>query len=195
MYQLIGSKRSRTFRVIWMLEELGADYALTQAGPRSAEVMAVNPSGKVPVLLTEGHALTDSAAILQFLADKHSALTFPAGSLDRARQDSLMHFVLDEMDATLWTAARHSFVLPEAWRVPEVKESLRWEWRRSLERLARHLGDGPFLMGEVMTVADILAAHCLRWGVNAKFAEAESALADYLQRLQDRPAFQRADAV
>ena len=107
-------------------------------------------------------------------------------------QDGHSHFVLDEMDALLWTAARHSFVLPEEHRVAEVKPSLKWEFARSLERLEQRLGDGPFLMGEEMTVPDILAAHCCRWASKAGFPEPSEKLAGYFERLMARPAFQRA---
>ena len=194
MIKVYGTAKSRAARVLWVLEELGVPYEHVNAGPRSAEVLAVNPTGKVPVLEVDGQAITDSTAIMQFLADRHGALTFPAGTLERARQDAHLHFLLDEMDAILWTAARHSFILPEERRCPEVKDSLKWEYARSLERLAGRLGDGPFLMGEVMTVADILAAHCLIWGIGAKFQATEGALADYLARMRARPAFARAMA-
>jgi glutathione S-transferase len=83
----------------------------------------------VPVLVAEGVPITDSVAIMTFLADRHGKLTFPAGTLDRARQDSLTQFIIDEFDALLWTAAKHSFILPEEHRVPEIKESLKWEVR------------------------------------------------------------------
>ncbi len=192
MYQVIGNLRTRTSRVVWMLEELGVAYELVQAGPHSVEVLARNTSGKVPVLVAEGQALTDSTAILQYLADRHGALTFAAGTLERARQDGITHFLLDEVDALLWTASRHSFVLPEAWRVPEIKESLRWEFHRSLERLALRLGEGPFLMGGAMTVPDIIAAHCLGWAKQAKFPEAQGALEAYLARMRARPAHRKA---
>ena len=43
------------------------------------------------------------------------------------------------MDAVLWTAARHSFVLPEEHRVPEIKGPLRWEFARTCTRLAERL--------------------------------------------------------
>lgn len=194
MYTVYGTAKSRAARVLWMLEELGVPYEHLNVGPRSAEVLAVNPTGKVPVLAVDGEAITDSTAIMQFLADRHGALTHPAGTVERARQDSLTHFLLDELDAILWTAARHSFILPEDKRVPAVKDSLKWEYARSLERLAARLGAGPFLMGEVMTVADILAVHCLIWGIGAKFPAPEGALADYLARLRARPAFARAMA-
>lgn len=194
MYKVYGTVKSRAARVLWVLEELGVPYEHLNVGPRSAEVLAVNPSGKVPVLEADGQAIADSTAIMQFLADRHGALTFPAGTVERARQDSLTHFLLDELDAVLWTAARHSFILPEDKRVPAVKDSLKWEYARSLERLAERLGDGPFLMGATMTVPDILAAHCLLWGIGAKFPAPEGTLAEYLARLRARPAFARAMA-
>jgi glutathione S-transferase len=194
MYKVYGTVKSRAARVLWVLEELGVPYEHLNVGPRSAEVLAVNPSGKVPVLEADGQAIADSTAIMQFLADRHGALTCPAGTVERARQDSLTHFLLDELDAVLWTAARHSFILPEDKRVPAVKDSLKWEYARSLTRLEERLGDGPFLMGATMTVPDILAAHCLIWGIGAKFPVPEGALAEYLARLRARPAFVRAMA-
>ncbi len=129
MYTVIGGIRSRALRVLWMLEELGEPYTHIAAAPRSDEVTALNPSGKIPVLLDGDATLTDSTAILTYLADKHGQLTYPAGTIDRARQDGITHFVLDEMDAILWTASRHSFVLPEDLRVPQIKDSLKWEFR------------------------------------------------------------------
>ena len=192
MYTLIGAPKTRTFRVIWMLEELEQDYELQPEPPRSERVREVNPLGKVPVLLDGAAALRDSTAILTYLADKHSALTFPPGTVDRAHQDAVTHFLLDELDSVLWTAARHSFVLPEARRVPEVKDSLKWEFGESERRLALILGESPFLCGEAMTIADIIAVHCLSWARSAKFPTDVPALRDYAERLQSRPAYRRA---
>ena len=146
--------------------------------------------GKVPVLIEGDSAITDSTAILTYLADKHGTFTAAAGSLARARQDSMTQFLLDELDACLWTAARHSFVLPEPMRLPAIKDSLKWEYARSLQRLADRMA-GPFLMGDEMTVPDIIATHCLGWGVAARFGAPEGTLAEYLARMRARPAFQR----
>lgn len=194
MYKVIGTAKSRAARVLWMLEELGLDYAHDSANPRSEAVLEHNPVGKIPVLLVDGEPITDSAAIMQFLADRHGALTHPAGSIERARQDSLLHFLLDEFDAVLWMAARHSFILPEERRHPQVKDSLKWEFARSQKALVARMGPGPFLMGDTMTVPDILLAHCLIWAQGAKFPITEPVLEAYLARMQARPAFQRAMA-
>ena len=195
MYEVIGSARTRAFRVLWMLEELGLEYTHLDAAPHSQDLRKYNPTGKAPVLLVDGAPVIDSTAIMTFLADKHGAkdagMTYPAGTLERARQDALTHFVLDEMDAVLWTAARHSFVLPEDKRVPAVKDSLKWEFERSQAVLLERMGDGPFLMGERMTLPDIIAAHCVPWAMLSKFPLLDEFKA-YGKRLSQRPAYKRA---
>lgn len=194
MYTVIGTTKSRTARVLWMLEELGQPYDRILAAPRSEDVTAVNPGGKIPVLIDDGVPITDSTAIIQYLADKHAALTFPAGTLDRARQDSLTQFLLDEFDAALWMAARHSFILPEELRHSAIKDSLKWEFERSQKVLVDRMGAGPFLMGEVMTVPDIICTHCGTWAIGAQFPISQPAYSEYLTRMRARPAFKRAMA-
>lgn len=195
MYKLMGSKKSRAFRVLWALEEMDLPYEFAPSAARSDEVRAVNPSGKVPVLIEGDAVLTDSVAIIQYLADKHGKLTFPAGTLDRARQDGLMQFACDEMDGTLWTAARNSFVLPEDLRVPAIKETLKWEYKKSMASLAQKLGDQTYLMGDTFTVADIIATHCGTWARNAGFVSDQPVVEAYIDRVISRPAYQRATAV
>jgi glutathione S-transferase len=131
---------------------------------------------------------------MTFLGDRHGKLTHAAGTIHRARQDSLTQAIVDEFDAALWAAARHSFVLPEDKRVPAVKDSLRWEFERSQEQFVPRMAeDGPFLMGEEMTIPDILLAHCMGWAVAAKFPVTEP-LKEHARRMRDRPAFARASA-
>ena len=191
MYTVIGGLRSRTFRVLWMLEELGQEYEHRPAAPQSDDVNALNPSGKVPVLLDGDAVLTDSTAIMTYLADRHGALTYPAGSLDRARQDGHTQFILDEMDATLWTASRHSFILPEEMRVPQIKDSLKWEFERALGRLADRLDGRDYLMGDRATIPDLIATHCGNWAVSAKFPEPPAPVAAYFDRMRARDAYRR----
>ncbi|WP_298259673.1 glutathione S-transferase family protein [uncultured Litoreibacter sp.] len=189
MYTLIGVTQTRALRVKWTLEELGLPYTQVPAAPQSDEAKEHNISGKVPALIDDGATLTDSVAIITYLADKHNGLTFKAGTLGRARQDGFTHFILDEMDAILWTSARHSFILPPEKRVAEVKPSLRWEFARSESLLVAQMGDGPFLMGEEFTICDIVLGHCLDWAKSAKFELSEPRLQEYLATLHARPAY------
>ncbi|OOY04830.1 glutathione S-transferase [Thioclava sp. ES.031] len=195
MYTVIGTVGSRTLRVLWMLEELGAEYQHVRAAPRSDDVVAFNPAGKVPVLVIDGTPITDSTAILTYLADAHGKFTHEAGTLERARQDSLTQFLLDEFDANLWTAARHSFILPEELRLSGIKNSLRWEFERSQRTLIHRMGEGEYVMGDEMTVPDIILAHCLDWALMAKFPIVEHRLSEYHDRMRARPAYKRAVAM
>ena len=194
MYKVLGTANTRAFRVMWMLEELGQPYDHVPAAPQSEGVVAFNPSGKVPVLIDDGTPITDSTAIIQYLADRHGDLTHKAGTIERARQDSLTQFLLDEFDAVLWTAARHTFVLPEALRVSAIKDTLRWEFQRSQQILKQRAGNGPFLMGEMVTVPDIILTHCLGWAQAARFPLMDCWDQNYLVKMRARPAYLRADA-
>jgi glutathione S-transferase len=193
MYKVVGAIKSRAFRVMWMLEEMGLEYAHIDAGPRSDEAKKYNPSGKIPTLVDGDEVLTDSVAIMTYLGDKHGQLTAPAGTPARARQDAMTFWLIDEFDAILWAAAKHSFVFPEDRRVPEIKDSLKAEFARSADLLAERL-EGPFLMGDQMTHADILACHCLNWSIGAGFPRLNDKLADWAKGLRDRDAFKAAQA-
>jgi len=195
MYTVIGGLDSRTFRVVWLLEELGQRYTHRPEAPRSEAVRALSPAGKIPLLLEGEAVLTDSTAILHHLADRHGALTHPAGSLARARQDALTFALLDELEGVLWAASRHSFVLPEERRVPAVKDSLRWEFARNIAAFEARMGAGPWLMGEVFTVPDILLAHIWRWSKVARFEAEAPAVAAHAARCAERPAFVRTQAL
>ena len=189
MYTVVGDPATRAMRVMWMLEELGEPYDLVPAAPHSPEVTALTPSGKVPVLKVGDRVLTESVAICQFLADRHGKLTFPAGTVERARQDGFTQFSVDVLEGALWTAAKNSFIHPKDLRVPAVEPVCAAEFESGLAYLAKTLGDGPFVMGETFTVPDLLLGHCSRWARAAKFAlPSEGALADYFARVTSRPA-------
>ncbi len=192
MYQVIGTARSRAMRVFWMLEELGQDYEILEAAPRSEAAQKVNPSGKVPALIDDGTAIIDSVAIMQYLADKHGAMTAPCGTVERAIQDSFTHFANEEMDAVLWVAAKHTFYYPEDMRVPEIRASAEWDFARAMGTLEQRLGDNEFVMGDRITVPDLLISHCAGWALGQKFALPKGKVGDYLKRLRGRPAMKRA---
>ena len=139
MYTVIGKQLTRSYRVLWALEELGQPYELNPALPQSEDVVALNASGKVPVFKDGEDVITDSTAIITYLADKHGKLTAPAGTPERARQDAMTFWLIDEFDTVLWAAAKHSFVFPKEQRVPEVKDSLKGEFTRAAASRRRRL--------------------------------------------------------
>ncbi|HUR43657.1 MAG TPA: glutathione S-transferase N-terminal domain-containing protein, partial [Aestuariivirga sp.] len=82
--------QSRAAIVHWMLEEVGAGYKirhidLQKGDNKTPEFLAINPMGKIPVIVTEGTAITEAPAILAWLADAYpkAALAPPLGSPER----------------------------------------------------------------------------------------------------------------
>jgi len=145
-------------------------------------------------VLRDGEALIiDSVAAITYLTDKHGACTYPAGTPERGRQDSYLHFALDEMDSVLWSAAKATFVLPEEHRVEAIKNVNRFEFARSMDWLDARLGDGPWLMGDRFTVPDLIMGHCAGWAENAKFGFDQPRVQAYFERVLARPA--RAEAI
>ena len=191
MYTIIGATKSRAFRVMWLLEEMGQDYRQIAAGPRSDEARKYNALGKIPALVDGDAVLTDSVAIMTYLADKHAQFTAPAGTPARAQQDAMTLWLIDEFDAILWAYAKHAFVFPENKRIPAVKDSLKAEFTRSADVLAERMV-GPFLLGEQMSIADILAVHCINWSIGAGFPRVNDALGKWASEMRARPAFKAA---
>ncbi|MDA8757053.1 glutathione S-transferase family protein [Amylibacter sp.] len=189
MYKVIGNTNTRTLRVLWAMNEIGLKYEHLKVRAQSSEAQLANVSGKVPSLEVNGINIADSTAIITYLADKYNQLTFPAGTIERAQQDSFTQFILDELDSILWTAARHSFVLPKEMRVIELKDTLHWEFARSLKILESRMGSGPNVMGEEFTIPDIILTHIGGWARVAKFDIPDGKLRDYFRRQIKRPAY------
>ena len=102
MYQVIGTGKSRALRVLWMLEELGQPYQHVPVNAHSEGVTSFNPAGKVPVLVVDSTPITDSTAILTYLADHHGARGIAPGRRDRQRQ----HDAADHLGAGRTGGAR-----------------------------------------------------------------------------------------
>lgn len=189
MYKLIGSPKTRAFRVLWMLEELGVHYEVDPVGPHSEAMLAANPSGKVPAFEVDDEVIIDSTAICQFLADRHGKLTFPAGSIQRGQQDSWTNFALDDVDSVLWFNAKNTFVLPEELRSETAQKACRYDFDRAMKVLETRLGDNTYVMGDDFTVPDLLLGHCAGWALNgAGWTIEPKPVADYFQRVRSRPA-------
>ena len=195
MYTVIGHPKSRTARVIRMLEELGQPYDLKPATPQSDDVFKLNSTGKIPVFMDGDLVVTDSVAIITYLADKHGQFTHKAGTPARAKQDAITQYIVSEVDAALWLAAKHRFALPKEHRIPEIKETARFEFSNAMDHLTAVLGDAPFLTGDQLTLPDIVLSHCAGWAMTAGFDLPKGDFGAYLKRLRKMPAMERTMAV
>ena len=200
--KLYGYRNGRTLRALWALEEVGAQYEYVEVdvmrgAGREPWFLEINPGGKVPVLEDDGRIITESAAICIHIADKFpkSQLMPPAGTPERTECYKWISFVLTELDAPLWTIAKHRFGLPKARRVPAVVETAGWEFRTTVKIMATALEGRPYLTGLSFTVADILGGHILLWAKSARLSLGSDTLETYLEKLLAREAAIRARAV
>lgn len=195
MYKAYGSRGSRVSRVLWMLEELGEPYEFVEVGLRSAEAQALNPSGKLPVLVDGDFTLTDSAAICIYLGDKHADKGFGAnpGLRGRAEMDSWMHFAQSELEAPLWNKLRHRFILPRQLRV-DVGPAVAYDFANEVATLDKRLIGKEFALGDRFSAVDVILGEIGGWARGGKIAIASERVNDYLDRMLARPARARAQA-
>jgi len=189
MYKAVGSRGSRVSRVLWMLEELEQPYVFVEIGLRSPEAYALNPSGKVPILIDGDLKVTDSAAICIYLADKHAEKGMGAspGLSGRAEMDSWMHFAQSEFEAPLWNKLRHRFLLPTELRV-DVGPAAAYDFASEVKTLERRLGDREFALGDQFSAVDVLLADIGAWARGGRFSIESDTVNSYLDRVLSRPA-------
>ncbi|MBV8762953.1 MAG: glutathione S-transferase family protein [Deltaproteobacteria bacterium] len=184
---------SRAAGVLWTLEELGEPYELVYVDIRAnaqkqGDVVARNPMGKVPLLVDGDATITEAAAIALYLADRYAPGRL-APRLDDPRRGTYFR----------WSLFAPSVIEPGA-----MAKLNNWEFRPGqagwgdyesmLRAIDSALTPGPFLLGEQFTIADVIFGGTLRYMTMFKMLDASPAVAGYLERLNARPALQRADA-
>ena len=198
MLTVYGCANTRSSRVLWALEEAGAEYEYVAVDLRAGagwkpEYLVLNPGGKVPTLVDGELVLTESAAICTYIGDRFPAsrLTPPVGSPERAHYYQWCYFVLSELEQPLWTMAKHIFALPERRRVPAVLDTARWEFGVAAKVLAASLGRRELIVGDHFTAADILIGHTLTWALAFELPLEYGYLKTYVEHLLARPAWAR----
>lgn len=198
MIRLYGTPRSRALRVSWLLEELELPWEfhfvdMAKQQNRTPEFLALNPCGKIPVLEDDGLVLTESAAIMLYLAERYGEgrLLPKPGTASSGHHHQWLSFVITELEQPLWTMGKHRFALPEQQRVAAIQATAVWEFNKAAAIAEQWLPDSPFLLGDELTVADILLAHTLNWATIFE-QQIPPKLAAYRDRLNLRPAMKKA---
>jgi len=203
---------SRGRIVRWMLEETGADYdtfvidyqqtsasdawggaALKRPSspndPTTRFFEKVNPMGKIPAIELDGKVVTESAAIVAYLAE-----TFPGAGLlptpeERADYFRWMFFAAGPLEQAV-TNHRAQFV-----PAPEQEFFFGYgSYERTVGELERAVALHPFIAGERFTAADVYVGSHIGWGLGLETLPPRPAFIDYLGRITQRPAFARAVA-
>jgi glutathione S-transferase len=191
--RLFHSPNSRSARVRWLLEEIGADYeiSLVTREDRSSEAHRQrHPLGRVPALETDQGTLFETMALCLHIAETHQeADLLPAqGSFERALVYQWISVGLTEIEPFLSEAAR------AAESDPERAEAARERVRATVRVLDKALAGREFLVGDRLSVADILCGSALFSARRAELISDAPAVAAYLARLEARPARERAYA-
>ena len=192
MIRLWHVAQSRSFRVLWALEEIGAPYELIRCSffdrsLRAPQHLARSPAGRVPALEDGATVLCESGAILAWLAEtRASRLRVTEGAEERAAFLQGLHYA-ETLGAHLANLTQHHVVLREdAMRSPTV---MRLEAKR-LENALRCVGPG--WAAGAFSVADVALGYAI-W-VAQRFVSLPESAAEYLAACEARPAFQRARA-
>lgn len=194
---LWGGGTVRTFRAHWMLHELGLDYEPRLIGSRTGETQSeefrrLNPKEKIPVLVDDALVLSESAAIVTYLADRYGAgtgLTPEPRTEARAHYDEWTSFILMELDAhTLYVMRRHRDLADLYGEAPAAIEAAIAGFQKQVAVAERALADGNHLVGEQFTGVDILLTSCLDWAVAYQVGIPER-LDAYRRHHQQRPAY------
>ena len=182
----------RPRRVLWMLEEIGEPYELTIMNSEQGsgeEHRARHPLGRVPVVQFDDGYVFESAAICLQLADLHPDAGLIAGLGTHARGLAYQWstFAPAELEPPLIEGA----IYREA--DPERSEKARARFFKAADAVAQSLDGREYLVEGRFGVADVLVGTALSFAKRAKFPEPlPPVIDDYLMRLFERPAYQRA---
>ena len=199
MITLYHCLSARSFRPLWMLEELGLRYELCMLPfpPRvlTPEYLQINPLGTIPLLLDGDLRLTESAAICQYLAVKHAprALNVETDEPGFADYLNFLHFGEATLTFPQTLVLRYTRLEPPERRVAQTADDYaRWFLAR-LRTLQPRLAANEYLCGGRFTAADVSVGYALMLAQELKLSQQfKPEIAAYWQRLQQRDAFVRA---
>ncbi len=189
---LFHAVRSRSFRALWFLEELGEPYRiepidLDKGEHKRERLTRHNPMGKVPVVLDGDVAVAESGAIFIYLSDKYApGRLAPRPDDEQQRSDYLrwMFFAAGVMEP----AFGEKFF---KWELNP--RQVAWgSFASMLETLDAGLRGKDWLLGDKFTAADVFVGSNVHYGVLFGILPKEGVIAEYLARCAARPALKRA---
>ena len=173
MYTLYYSPGTASMVVHLALLEIGAPYKLelvdfSAQAQRSPEYLKLNPQGVVPTLIVDGRALVESAALLLVLADRHPESRL-APALGTAQREDWYQWIVYLSNALMATYRLWFYPLdlgaPE--HTPQVRAAVQAKIEGIFDRLDAHVAaNGPYLLGDEFTCADLLLTMLMRWSRN-----------------------------
>jgi glutathione S-transferase len=200
MYELYGRKGAGSMVVEAVLEECAVPYKLSEVKRDAsrmppADYYAVNPLGQVPALkLPDGSVMTESAAIVLYLADKFSEANLAPSSSAALRPQFLRWLVylatnIYMTDLRIYYCDRYTTRAADA---ANVKEAAVKAMAREWEVYAAELASRPYMLGEQFSIVDIYAAMLATWNVDVPaFFRKHPNIGACYERVVARPAVAR----
>ncbi len=191
---------ARSFRVMWLLEELGLDYdvayySIRDGSMRTPEFLALSPAGRVPALEIGAEVLFESGAILEILCERHpeAGLAPAPGTPDRARYLEMLHYSETVGALVENLNLNRVFLRDPADASPVVIKLLTARLRGALRAMDQRM-QGPYLLPSGFSAADIMFAYGFELARYYVRMEEFPAIMAYWDRLRARPGYTRAKA-
>jgi len=208
MYQLYYYPSNANLAPHMLLAELGVEYKLVlvdrnQNVQQSERYLALNPTGRIPVLVDGELVLYEAAAICLHLVDRHPQAGFapPVGSAERAQFYKWLIYLTNTLQAEFITYYYPERLADDLAGAKVIKRHAEQRAGRMLDLIENQFVDnqahrrGPYLLGESYTAVDPYLLMLARWSRNFEYpARARPQLGAYLERIAARPAIQRAFA-
>lgn len=204
MYTLYYFPSNASVAPHMLLEEIGADYELAlvdkKAGAQKApDYLKLNPTGRIPVLVDDGQAIFESAAIMLHLVDRHpQACMAPAyGTPQRALFYQWLVFLTNSLQEAqmLWFYPERLVGEDQA-AAAKVKQAAEQRMGGFFDVIEGHLAaNGPYFLGEQISAADLYLTMLARWSrAMNKPPRGRSSVARLLDLTTNRPAVKQAYA-
>ena len=176
------------------LEETGSPYTtqIVPFGPvmKDAEYRSINPMGKVPALQHYDHIITETAAIIAYLADVFPDAKLAPTADERAKYYRWLFFGAGPVEAAVSNHASGFNPTEEQGRFIGYGS-----YETVMDVLDQALSETPYITGDRFTAADVYVGAQVDFGLGLNTSEKRPSFIAYSQRLLERPALQRATAL
>ncbi|NRB38687.1 MAG: glutathione S-transferase family protein [Pseudomonadales bacterium] len=174
--------------------EIDVDYKhirLHKGDQRTHEFLKLNPDAKVPVLVDGDLTLTESNAILQYLAAKHHSPFWPSSVAEQAKVLKVLFWQSNYFNSALGPYAHRRVVMPQwGFDKRDITDEMEQDFHKALTALENILEQNPAVAGDNFTIADISVASFLIFAEEAGMPlNNYIATLDWLARLKDQPWF------
>jgi len=200
MLRIYHSQGARSFRVLWLCEEMGVPYETAEASffKPSDEFKAVNPLRTVPAMKDGDVSMIESVAMMIYIMTKYGPTDIEVKPSEAGYGDYLQYLLFGEAGVAAYgnplVATR--YMAPEDQKQNWTAGYLRGAIGKRLEFVAERLGDKPYVAADRFTAADISIAYIITASGFAGIEDIVPArVRAYYDNLAQRPAFQRAAAI